>query len=525
MAQIIQIMKNFFLLSMLITNGAFKSIAGQGNGGEEKALPYRNEVKIDNANEDKIDKLVNSYRESIDGKTKVGDSDFYKSSPTSHLWEKLDDLHMEALADALLFNDSVEELVLDSRGITDKGVEHLAYALRINGTLKKINLAQNKISDKGADHLGKALQFNKTLKILNLDYNQITQKGAAPIQASKYIESISFKSNYVEDKTDKLIISYRESLEGKTKILSTTTLNAMKRASEFNNLIKMSNGDVMIRDELMSKIHDGSIFLLNGECVFLSAYSQEFQGDIEKLKNSHEVVDISDRLNLIKSSNPEFLEAFRANLNINNLRLISVYRRDNGFLSDPQTLKVAKKEEVLAIYDETIKSLEQLYCLKDGCKERAWLMALNLKLKGIASQYRYLLLGKNRMDNRGMWGFHATTVVRVEDASGNISLLALDPLLGPLEIDRWDKAWERDINALDQESAIKMQPNFAGKIIVPDDNYCFIYCPSDVYYLSMGSSFVKINPYTFNCCYILECLRTIAELHGDKGEYIYVANQ
>lgn len=94
-------------------------------------------------------------------------------------------LAVKLLADALVFNDEMEQkllvLNLGMNKIGDLGVLHLANALRTNRTLISLSLIGNQIGDEGADHLVQVLKkFQLTQEEVELrrrkNFNLILQK-------------------------------------------------------------------------------------------------------------------------------------------------------------------------------------------------------------------------------------------------------------------------------------------------------------------------------------------------------------
>ena len=82
------------------------------------------------------------------------------------------------LADALLHNDTLEELSLWNNNLYDIGVQSLAKMLAINkNVLKKLDLSKNGITDAGVEHLALMLKTNRILTHLSLCRNEISDHG------------------------------------------------------------------------------------------------------------------------------------------------------------------------------------------------------------------------------------------------------------------------------------------------------------------------------------------------------------
>ncbi len=78
-----------------------------------------------------------------------------------------------SIAEGLVHNTTLKELVLDACSVTDTGVRSLADMLVNNTTLETLDISSrvpiNLISAEGVGHLAEALKGNSTLRVLGLD--------------------------------------------------------------------------------------------------------------------------------------------------------------------------------------------------------------------------------------------------------------------------------------------------------------------------------------------------------------------
>jgi Ran GTPase-activating protein (RanGAP) involved in mRNA processing and transport len=93
-------------------------------------------------------------------------------------WNRITSSGASSLADALLNNNTMEELSLWRNCMLDLGIQFLAETLSINkSTLKKLDLSENGITDIGAAHLAEMLKTNRILTHLSLCKNELTDRG------------------------------------------------------------------------------------------------------------------------------------------------------------------------------------------------------------------------------------------------------------------------------------------------------------------------------------------------------------
>ena len=158
----------FFLLFLLTMSGLARPIyAGQGLGGEQKSLEDEKQAEFK--------KLTKYYERLLKGKSEIhlpGTVIFEDNIDlnTQLLRQLMEDYNVEALADALISNNSLTKLILMSRLL---------------------------VTDEAAKYLGDALEFNDTLKEISIHHSQITGKGAALLFSSKHLERIDLRLNQI----------------------------------------------------------------------------------------------------------------------------------------------------------------------------------------------------------------------------------------------------------------------------------------------------------------------------------------
>ena len=90
----------------------------------------------------------------------------------------LDSFCVDELSHVLMYNKTIEILVLSYSPLTDNGLEPLCNGVSVNTTLKKLELFHdNTITDQDIRHISKLLLVNKTLQILDLYCLKVTAWG------------------------------------------------------------------------------------------------------------------------------------------------------------------------------------------------------------------------------------------------------------------------------------------------------------------------------------------------------------
>jgi len=117
------------------------------------------------------------------------------------LSNNIDDDGAKQIADALEFNNSLEELNLFMNKIGAFGAEAIANAIKVKGSLVELGMSYNNIGDDGAKAIADALKDIHSLKTLNLDHNNIGDDGATAIADALSLclmqENHSLKSLYL----------------------------------------------------------------------------------------------------------------------------------------------------------------------------------------------------------------------------------------------------------------------------------------------------------------------------------------
>ena len=95
--------------------------------------------------------------------------------------QRLREVHIACLAEAVKVNTTLTQLVLSSNNIGDAGAASLAEAMKVNTTLTQLDLQHNNIGAAGAASLAEAMKVNTTLTQLVLWKNNIGDAGAASL--------------------------------------------------------------------------------------------------------------------------------------------------------------------------------------------------------------------------------------------------------------------------------------------------------------------------------------------------------
>ncbi len=96
-----------------------------------------------------------------------------------YLWRcNLSDDHVHTVADALVTNTSVTELVLGGNAIGDLGAATLAEMLGLNPVINTLNVSYNRIGDHGLSTLAYMLKLNTVLTDVDVSHNPFGSQGA-----------------------------------------------------------------------------------------------------------------------------------------------------------------------------------------------------------------------------------------------------------------------------------------------------------------------------------------------------------
>ena len=95
--------------------------------------------------------------------------------------QRLREVHIACLAEAVKVNTTLTQLVLRSNNIGAAGAASLAEAMKVNTTLTRLDLEHNNIGAAGAASLAEAMKVNTTLTQLFLWENNIGAAGAASL--------------------------------------------------------------------------------------------------------------------------------------------------------------------------------------------------------------------------------------------------------------------------------------------------------------------------------------------------------
>jgi len=124
---------------------------------------------------------------------------YLKNLNMSH--KKIGDTGANALAQALMVNNTLTGVYLPYNQIGDTGAIALAKALMINKTLTALYLPYNQIGDEGALFLAAALTINTSLQYLDLTNNQIRDEGAnmlaEALKTNTTLQNLSLTSNQI----------------------------------------------------------------------------------------------------------------------------------------------------------------------------------------------------------------------------------------------------------------------------------------------------------------------------------------
>jgi Ran GTPase-activating protein (RanGAP) involved in mRNA processing and transport len=207
----------------------------------------------------------------------------------------LGDAGVHALAQGLVQNSSVLEVLLENGNVRANGARSLACCLTTNKTIIRLFLPYNSISDDGlgsntslkegslppinsfAIGLGDCLQFNNTLQELNLDGNEVTAKGAEFLSTSlarnSSLRILSLARNNVEDKGAS---HFANALRENSSLM---TLNLRNNKIGMPGAFNLLNTIISDNTTLKTLVLQDLVFRVNGEGTSI------LRGYVEKIDN------------------------------------------------------------------------------------------------------------------------------------------------------------------------------------------------------------------------------------------------
>ena len=121
------------------------------------------------------------------------------------LFEENDPDHLVmCLSECLKEDNTLQELDLDNKMITNEGAKKIGEAIQVNTTLQKLDISSNTISDDGVAAISDGLKSNNSLQVLYMSRNKITSEGAKKIgkaiQVNKTLHTLDLYQYDINDK-------------------------------------------------------------------------------------------------------------------------------------------------------------------------------------------------------------------------------------------------------------------------------------------------------------------------------------
>ena len=123
-----------------------------------------------NLSDFQINKTVNS-----------GTDDCFESNDIVNIYNRITDITIKILVDAINNNVTLQKLNLSHNIIFDNGFSFFNNCLKKNNTLHELNLSRNNITDETIKGLAEVIQVNTTLKVLDISKNLISREGVLKI--------------------------------------------------------------------------------------------------------------------------------------------------------------------------------------------------------------------------------------------------------------------------------------------------------------------------------------------------------
>ena len=108
-----------------------------------------------------------------------------------------------AISDSLKSNNSLQVLSMNNSDINSEGAKKIGEAIQVNTTLQTLVISDNTISDDGAAAISDGLKSNNSLQELNMSFNKITSEGAKKIgeaiQVNKTLYTLDLYQHNIND--------------------------------------------------------------------------------------------------------------------------------------------------------------------------------------------------------------------------------------------------------------------------------------------------------------------------------------
>ena len=117
----------------------------------------------------------------INNTVNSGTDDCFESNDIVNIYNRITDITIKILVDAINNNVTLQKLNLSHNIIFDNGFSFFNNCLKKNDTLLELNLSRNNITDETIKGLAEVIQVNTTLKVLDISKNLISREGVLKI--------------------------------------------------------------------------------------------------------------------------------------------------------------------------------------------------------------------------------------------------------------------------------------------------------------------------------------------------------
>lgn len=121
----------------------------------------------------------------------------------------LRDEGIKLICDALIINQTLRQLDIYQTEISVKGCAMVAHMLRINGTLTSLDIGDNNIGDDGIIAIASVLKDNNALIVLGSKWNKITESGALALidtlKTNRTLQTVWLQHNDMPNDVEKEI--------------------------------------------------------------------------------------------------------------------------------------------------------------------------------------------------------------------------------------------------------------------------------------------------------------------------------
>ena len=246
--------------------------------------------------------------------------------------KRITNVGAKKIGKAIQVNTTLQKLDIEGNTLSDDGAAAISDGLKCNNSLQKLDLTKNKITRDGANKVGEAIKVNATLQELYINNNIISDDGAVAIsdglKSNNSLQVLNISSNVITS-------------EGAKKVGEAIKTNATLQELYINNNTISDDGAAAISDGLKSNNSLQVIYMDNN--MITSEGAKQIAEAIKVNTTLHTLHIRQLNINDALSFNMTVLTAVYHNNTLMTLSLPPVYDDDNRRLVSSEVEKINKE--------------------------------------------------------------------------------------------------------------------------------------------------------------------------------------